>query len=58
MVPRPKHQTIREIQRAVMEVDTVEQVAMEEVMVEILEEAEVMVAMMVVGVETEKSTST
>ena len=42
-----------------MEVDTVEQVAMEGVMVEILEEAEVTVAMMVVvGVETEKSTST
>ena len=49
MVPQPKHQTIREIQPAVMEVATAELVAMEEVMVEILEEGEVTV----VGVETE-----
>ena len=49
MVPQPKHQTIREIQPAVTEAVTVELVAMEGAMVEILEEGEVTV----VGVETE-----
>ena len=49
MVPRPKHQAIRETQPAVMEVATAELVAMEGAMVEILEEVVMVVMMAAVG---------